>query len=71
MLAFEAYLNLPPGRTDAIFLRACCYQPELQDLYVAVPLRAATSPGGFAVFRPSSSRMRTMPSKPGHDSLEA
>jgi hypothetical protein len=52
VLAFEAYLNLPPGRTDAIFLRACCFQPGSQDLYVAVPFRAANNPSGFAVFRP-------------------
>ena len=27
VLAFEAFLNLPPGKTDAIFLHACCFQP--------------------------------------------
>jgi hypothetical protein len=52
VLAFEAFLNLPPGKTDAIFLHACCYRPEPQALYVAVPFRAAKAPGGFAVFRP-------------------
>jgi hypothetical protein len=52
VLAFEAFLNLPPGQTDAIFLHACRHRPEPQALYVAVPFRAAKSPGGFAVFRP-------------------
>src|SRR5580698_10446400 len=32
VIAFEAFLNLPPGKTDAIFLHACCYQPELQEI---------------------------------------
>src|SRR5258708_4997171 len=32
VLAFEAYLNLPPGQTDAIFLLARCFQPEPQQL---------------------------------------
>jgi hypothetical protein len=52
VLAFEAFLNLPPGKTDAIFLHACCYQPERHEFHVAVPFRAAKDPGGFAVFRP-------------------
>jgi hypothetical protein len=52
VLAFEAYLNLPPSRTDAIFLHARLFQPEPQALFVAVPFRAANKPGGFAVFRP-------------------
>jgi hypothetical protein len=52
VLAFEAFLNLPPGKTDAIFLHGRCYQPEPQELMVAVPFRAASNPAGFAVFRP-------------------
>ena len=52
VLAFEAFLNLPPGKTDAIFLHACCFRPTLQELHVAVPFRAANNSGGFAVFRP-------------------
>lgn len=52
VLAFEAFLNLPPGKTDAIFLHACSYQLKPQGLFVAVPFRAAAAPGGFAVFRP-------------------
>ena len=28
VIAFEAFLNLPPGKTDAIFPHACCYQPD-------------------------------------------
>ena len=45
-------MNLPPGKTDAIFLHACRYQGEPQQLNVAVPFRAANHPKGFAVFRP-------------------
>ena len=52
VLAFEAYLNLPPGKTDAIFLHAVSFQPTPQELHVAVPFRAANHPAGFAVFRP-------------------
>jgi len=52
VLAFEAYLNLPPSRTDAIFLRGCCYAPQPGALQLAVPFRAVGNPGGFAVFRP-------------------
>lgn len=52
VLAFEAFLNFPPGKTDAIFLHACRYKPEPLELHVAVPFRAANHPSGFAVFRP-------------------
>lgn len=52
ILAFEAFLNLPPGKTDAIFLHARCFAPESSELYIAVPFRAANAAGGFAVFRP-------------------
>jgi hypothetical protein len=65
VIAFEAFLNLPPGKTDAIFLHACCYQPERQELYVAVPFRAAANPGGFAVFRPKFIAYEDDPVKPG------
>src|SRR5437588_357295 len=41
VLAVEAFLNLPPGKTDAIVLHACRYGPEPQSLYVAVPFRPA------------------------------
>ena len=52
VLAFEAYLNLPPGKTDAIFMQACQYKPEPKQVHLAVPYRAPTHPKGFAVFRP-------------------
>jgi len=69
VLAFEAYLNLPPGQTDAIFLHAYCYQPEPQQLIVAVPFRLANNPAGFAVFRPKFIAYEDAPPKPG--TLEA
>src|SRR5438067_1898086 len=43
VMAFEAYLNLPPGKTDAIFLHARQYVPEAQEIYVAVPFRTPKS----------------------------
>jgi hypothetical protein len=64
VLAFEAYLNLPPSRTDAIFLHARHYQPETQQLLVAVPFRAAKDPLGFAVFRPKFIAYEDDPVKP-------
>jgi hypothetical protein len=69
VMAFEAYLNLPPGRTDAIFLHGCCYQPEVQEIYVAVPFRAVGKRGGFAVFRPKFIAYEDAPPKLG--ALEA
>lgn len=64
-LAFEAYLNLPPGQTDAIFLHARSYRPETHVLLLAVPFRAADSPGGFAVFRPKLIAREDAPFPPG------
>jgi hypothetical protein len=64
VLAFEAFLNLPPGKTDAIFLHACCFEPERQELFVAVPFRAANNPAGFAVFRPKFIAYEDDPPKP-------
>ena len=65
VLAFEAFLNLPPGKTDAIFLHACCFQAEPQELHVAVPFRAANNPAGFAVFRPKFIAYEDNPPQPG------
>ena len=36
-MAFDAYLNLPQGRTDAIFLQACQYVPLAKAILLAVP----------------------------------
>ena len=52
VMAFEAYLNLPPERTDAIFIEGRTYGPESKQLLLAVPFRLAKHPKGFAVFRP-------------------
>jgi hypothetical protein len=52
VMAFDAYLNLPQGRRDAIFLEARQYAPRLRQLLLAVPYRHASKPGGFAVHRP-------------------
>src|ERR1043166_3060241 len=41
VMAFEAYLNLPPGRTDAIFVGGCWYAPAPGGIKLAVPFRAA------------------------------
>ena len=52
VMAFDAYLNLPQGRTDAIFLQAWQYVPPAQPIILAVPYRHVNKPGGFAVHRP-------------------
>jgi hypothetical protein len=52
VMAFDACLNLPQGRKDAIFLQACEYVPQVKQLLLAVPYRHASKPGGFAVHRP-------------------
>ena len=52
VMAFDAYLNLPQGRTDAIFLQARQYVPLTQAILLAVPYRHASHPRGFAVHRP-------------------
>jgi hypothetical protein len=69
VLAVEAYLNLPPGKSDAIVLHGLNYYPEQKDLYVAVPFRLAKAPGGFAVFRPKFIAYEDDPVPPG--ALEA
>jgi hypothetical protein len=52
VMAFDAYLNLPQGRSDAIFLQARQLVPQVRELLFAVPYRHLTKPGGFAVHRP-------------------
>jgi hypothetical protein len=52
VMAFDAYLNLPQGRSDAIFLQAWQYVPQAQHILIAVPYRHVKKPGGFAVHRP-------------------
>jgi hypothetical protein len=69
VIAFEAYLNLPPGKTDAIFLHARQYAPEQQEIHVAVPFRTPKGRGGFAVFRPKFFAYEDDPPPPG--ALEA
>jgi hypothetical protein len=69
VMAFEAYLNLPPGKTDAIFLHARQYVPEIQEIHVAVPFRMPKTRGGFAVFRPKFIAYEDAPPTP--DALAA
>lgn len=52
VMGFDAYLNLPQGRTDAIFLQARQYVPEIRQILLAAPYRRPGKPGGFAVHRP-------------------
>src|SRR5262249_10146476 len=52
VMGFDAYLNLPKGRIDAIFLHARQYVPSARPVLLAVPYRHARKPGGFAVHRP-------------------
>ncbi len=52
VMAMDAYLNLPKGRSDAIFLQARQFEPPARPLLMAVPYRHPNKPGGFAVHRP-------------------
>jgi hypothetical protein len=52
-LAFDGYITLPDGKTDAVFIEAREYaKGEALPFEIAVPYRSAKSPGGFAVYRP-------------------
>jgi len=52
VMAFDAYLNLPQGRMDAIFIQGRQFTPPKPPILLAVPYRHASKPGGFAVHRP-------------------
>ena len=52
-LAFDGYITLPEGKTDAVILEARDYSSgEPQPFKITIPYRHAKSPGGFAVYRP-------------------
>lgn len=58
-LAFDGYITLPDGKTDAIFVEAREYgSSEALPFEIAVPYRNARSPGGFAVYRPKLLKVR-------------
>lgn len=48
---YDAYVNLPEGKTDAIVVEATDYASGSRTV-VAIPYRHASHPGGFAVFCP-------------------
>lgn len=52
--AFDGYITLADGKTDAIFIEARGYGATRDPLEfnIAIPYRNATSPEGFAVYRP-------------------
>jgi hypothetical protein len=53
VLAFDGYITLPEGKTDAVFLEAREYASgEPLPFQIAVPYRNAASATGFAVYRP-------------------
>ena len=64
VLAFEAFLNLPPGKTDAIFLHACCFRPGCKSFMSRSPSARPTAPAALRCSAPNSSHMRTIPSSP-------
>lgn len=52
-LAFDGYITLPDGKTDAIFIEARDYAgTDPLPFEIAVPYRNAKASGGFAVYRP-------------------
>jgi hypothetical protein len=52
-LAFDGYITLPDGRTDAVFVDAREYAADgALPFEIAIPYRNAKAPGGFAVYRP-------------------
>jgi hypothetical protein len=52
-LAFDGYITLPDGKTDAVFIEAREYGGgDALPFEIAIPYRNAKSPGGFAVYRP-------------------
>jgi hypothetical protein len=67
VLAFDGYITLPDGKTDAVFVDAREYAADgpLQ-FEIAIPYRNAKATGGFAVYRP---KLVTVP--PGPDCFDA
>jgi hypothetical protein len=51
VMAIDAYLNLPQGRKEAIFLQARKFVPGARPMIIAVPYRRAGKRRGFAVHR--------------------
>jgi len=51
VLVFDGYIDLPSGRTDAVFVEARSYFP-LVSFSLAIPYRNANRAEGFAVHRP-------------------
>ena len=52
-LAFDGYVTLPDGKTDAVFIEAREYSASgAQPFEIAIPYRSAKAAGGFAVYRP-------------------
>ncbi len=52
-LAFDGYITLTDGKTDAVFIEAREYgTDDALPFEIAIPYRSAKAPGGFAVYRP-------------------
>lgn len=51
-LIYDAYANLPSGRSDALVLELRRYQPEAHSLILFFPYRPANHPNGFALYAP-------------------
>lgn len=52
-LAFDGYITLTDGKTDAVFIEARAYgNGDAMPFEIAVPYRNAKSAAGFAVYRP-------------------
>lgn len=49
---YEAYLNLPSGRTDALVIELRCYDSPALTLKLGFPFRTASHPEDFAILDP-------------------
>ncbi len=52
VLVYEAVISLRIGKTACLMVELRSYQPALESLTIALPYRDASSPAGFAVYRP-------------------
>jgi hypothetical protein len=52
VLIFDGFVNLSEGKTDALIIECRKFIPSRAGFTMAVPYRPATSPEGFAVYRP-------------------
>ncbi len=52
VLVYDGFITLQTGKTDALLVEGRLFQTMPQSFIMAVPYRHASSPNGFAVYRP-------------------